>query len=68
VTRHVSLADYPRFHLAFPVTDLAEARIFYGGFQGCAEGRSSSDRVEFDVFGNALECKAFADPAQPFPT
>ncbi|RMH21813.1 MAG: glyoxalase, partial [Gemmatimonadetes bacterium] len=27
------------FHLAFPVRDLAEARAFYGGLLGCAEGR-----------------------------
>jgi extradiol dioxygenase family protein len=30
MTRHLPQADYPRFHLAFPVTDLAEARRFYG--------------------------------------
>ena len=38
----------PRFHLAFPVTDLGEARRFYGDFLGCAEGRSSGDWVDFD--------------------
>ncbi|OYW93851.1 MAG: glyoxalase, partial [Caulobacterales bacterium 32-67-6] len=25
----------PRFHLAFPVRDLAEARAFYGDLLGC---------------------------------
>ena len=25
----------PRFHLAFPVDDLAAARRFYGGLLGC---------------------------------
>jgi len=68
LTRHIPIADYPRFHLAFPVTDLAEARAFYGGFLGCAEGRSSPDWVDFDFFGNALEFKAFADPGQLFAT
>ena len=54
MTRHVPIADYPRFHLAFPVTDLARARTFYGGFLGCAEGRSSPDWVDFDFFGHQI--------------
>jgi len=45
---------YPRFHLAFPVTDLAAARRFYGGFLGCPEGRSSEDWVDFDFFGHQI--------------
>ena len=45
---------YPRFHLAFPVTDLAEARRFYGEFLGCPEGRSSDDGVDFDFFGHQI--------------
>ena len=43
---HLPTANYPRFHLAFPVTDLAAARAFYGEFLGCAEGRSSDDWVD----------------------
>jgi len=46
--------NYPRFHLAFPVTDLAEARRFYGEFLGCAEGRSSAEWVDFDFFGHQI--------------
>jgi uncharacterized protein len=42
------------FHLAVPVHDLAEARRFYGGLLGCAEGRSSPDWVDFDLFGHQL--------------
>lgn len=42
------------FHLAVPVNDLAEARRFYGGLLGCAEGRSSPDWVDFDLFGHQL--------------
>ena len=45
---------YPRFHLAFPVTDLGEARRFYGEFLGCREGRSSDDWVDFDFFGHQI--------------
>ena len=46
--------DIPRFHLAFPVRDLAEARAFYGGLLGCAEGRSSDDWVDFDFHGHQI--------------
>ena len=42
------------FHLAFPVTSLANARRFYGELLGCAEGRSDSHWVDFDFFGHQL--------------
>ena len=44
----------PRFHLAFPVRDLAEARAFYGGLLGCPEGRSSDDWIDFDFYGHQI--------------
>jgi len=44
----------PRFHLAFPVRDLAEARAFYGGLLGCPEGRSADDWVDFDLRGHQI--------------
>jgi len=46
--------DRPRFHLAFPVSDLEEARAFYGGVLGCPEGRSSDDWVDFDLMGHQI--------------
>jgi extradiol dioxygenase family protein len=46
--------DIPRFHLAFPVRDLAEARAFYGDLLGCPEGRSSEDWVDFDFHGHQI--------------
>jgi hypothetical protein len=54
VTNHLPTGNYPRFHLAFPVTDLDLARRFYGEFLGCAEGRSSDDWVDFDFFGHQI--------------
>src|SRR5438105_1023984 len=51
---HTSAPTYPRFHLAFPVTDLAQARRFYGELLGCPEGRSSEDWVDFDFFGHQI--------------
>jgi extradiol dioxygenase family protein len=46
--------DLPRFHLAFPVRDLAEARAFYGDLLGCPEGRSSPEWVDFDFHGHQI--------------
>ena len=46
--------DIPRFHLAFPVRDLAEARAFYGELLGCPEGRSSDDWIDFDFHGHQI--------------
>ena len=46
--------DRPRFHLAFPVQSLAEARAFYGGLLGCPEGRSADDWVDFDLMGHQI--------------
>ena len=51
---HAPTPNYPRFHLAFPVTDLREARRFYGDFLGCAEGRGSDDWIDFDFFGHQI--------------
>jgi extradiol dioxygenase family protein len=42
------------FHFAFPVSDLAEARRFYGGVLGCPEGRSSSAWVDFNLYGHQI--------------
>ncbi len=46
--------DGPRFHLAFPVKSLDEARAFYGGMLGCPEGRASNDWVDFDLMGHQI--------------
>ncbi len=44
----------PRFHLAFPVTDLEAARAFYGDVLGCKTGRESDRWIDFDFFGHQL--------------
>jgi hypothetical protein len=38
------------------VRDIAEARRFYGGVLGCAEGRSDADWVDFNLYGHQLVC------------
>ena len=42
------------FHLAFPVADLDRTRAFYGGLLGCPEGRSSSEWIDFDLYGHQI--------------
>ena len=44
----------PRFHLAVPVSDLAEARRFYRDTLGFEEGRSSAQWVDFNAYGHQL--------------
>ena len=42
------------FHFAFNVTNLDQARDFYGQVLGCTEGRSTASWVDFDFFGHQL--------------
>jgi extradiol dioxygenase family protein len=42
------------FHIAFPVDDLEAARYFYGTVLGCAEGRSSAEWIDYDLFGHQI--------------
>ena len=42
------------FHLAIPVSDLAQNRTFYRDILGCSEGRSSDHWVDFNFFGHQL--------------
>jgi uncharacterized protein len=51
------------FHLAIKVRDIAEARAFYGGLLGCAEGRSTDTWVDFDFYGHQLVCHHAPDAA-----
>lgn len=42
------------FHLALPVHDLDAARHFYGEVMGCAEGRSDTDWIDFNLYGHQI--------------
>jgi extradiol dioxygenase family protein len=48
------MPDRPRFHLAFPVTDLEAARRFYAGVLGCPLGRESAEWIDFDLYGHQI--------------
>ena len=52
------------FHLAFHVTDLDEARRFYGDVLGCKEGRSTDTWVDFDFFTHQISLHL----GEPFKT
>lgn len=59
------MSERPRFHLAFPVTDLEAARGFYAGVLGCPTGRESADWIDFDFFGHQLVAHKVAPEAHP---
>ena len=61
---HQTLPARSLFHLAFHVTDLDEARRFYGGVLGCAEGRSTETWVDFDFFSHQISLHL----GEPFKT
>ena len=42
------------FHIAIPVHNLEECRIFYRDILNCKEGRSSDHWVDFNLFGHQL--------------
>lgn len=46
--------DLRPFHLAFPVDDLSAARAFYGDLLGCDEGRSSTQWIDFNLYGHQI--------------
>lgn len=43
-----------RFHLAFPVADLASTRAFYGDLLGCGVGRAAERWIDFDLHGHQI--------------
>lgn len=47
-------APTARFHLAFPVSDLAATRRFYSESLGCRVGRESERWIDFDLHGHQI--------------
>jgi extradiol dioxygenase family protein len=46
------MPNIPRFHLAMPVDDLAEARRFYRETLGLEQGRSSGTWIDWNLHGH----------------
>ncbi len=46
------MSELRPFHLAVPVKDLEETRVFYREIMGFEEGRSSDSWVDFNFFGH----------------
>jgi extradiol dioxygenase family protein len=44
----------PRFHLAFPVANLEDARAFYSDLLGCSIGRASDRWIDFNFYGHQI--------------
>lgn len=44
----------PRFHLAFPVNDIAATRKFFVGLLGAGVGRETERWIDFDFFGHQI--------------
>jgi hypothetical protein len=61
----VTATERPRFHLAFPVHDLGAARRFYGNVLGCAEGRSDTHWIDFDLYGHQIVAHLTERVAEP---
>jgi uncharacterized protein len=55
------------FHLAINITNLDEARRFYGDVLGCVEGRSTDTWVDFSFFGHQLSLH-LGEPLKTSPT
>ena len=58
----------PRFHLAFPVHDLEEARRFYVDTIGCKTGRESDKWIDFDLYGHQIVAHLSPGDCNPVST
>ncbi|MGF1512706.1 MAG: VOC family protein [Elainellaceae cyanobacterium] len=55
----------PIFHIAFPVTDIPQAKQFYGQKLGCGIGRENDKSVIFNLQGHQLVAHIDPDPSAP---
>ncbi len=55
------MSQFKPFHLAFPIRNIEETRIFYGELLGCAIGRSTDKWIDFNFFGHQLSAHVRPD-------
>ena len=48
------MTNYPRFHLAIAVVDLAKTESFYISVLGCSIGRRAECWIDFDFYGHQI--------------
>jgi extradiol dioxygenase family protein len=53
------------FHLAFPVTDIAQTKAFYADGLGCAVGRENATSVILNLYGHQLVAHITTEPLTP---
>ncbi len=53
------------FHLAFPVSDIEEAKQFYVDGLGCSLGRESASALTLELYGNQLVGHLNTQPREP---
>lgn len=55
------------FHLAFPIKNLEETKVFYVDLLGCPIGRKSSNWMDFNFFGHQLTAQVNSEAVCSFP-
>ena len=53
------------FHLAFPVTNIAQTKVYYGEGLGCTIGRETPHAVILNLYGHQLVAHVTREPMQP---
>jgi extradiol dioxygenase family protein len=54
--------DNVLFHLAFPVTDIAETKAFYVDGLGCKAGREGPNSIILNLYGHQIVAHTTPDP------
>ncbi len=53
------------FHLAFPITDIAQTKAFYIDGLGCTAGRETHHALILDLYGHQLVAHITKEPLTP---
>lgn len=62
------MSERPRFHLAFPVTDLPATERFFVELFGCRLGRTDPRWIDFDFYGHQITAHLVDAPASAAQT
>ncbi|MFT6398729.1 MAG: extradiol dioxygenase family protein [Bradymonadia bacterium] len=59
--------NLPPFHLAFPIHDIEETRVFYRDLLGASVGREADRWIDFDFFGHQISAHIVDEPETRVP-